>query len=246
MLKAIIVEDEISSRETLRNYLNSYCPDVFVAAEAGDIKAGKEAIESQQPDLVFLDIEMPFGNGFDLLESLEQTDFKVIFVTAFSHYALQAIQYSASNYILKPIDIDELIAAVDKARAQTHQADTTKVLLDNLKNTQKQATKIVLPVLEGFEIVKAAQITRCEAQDNFTKFYLEGGQSLLICRTLKHYEQILGPLGFSRIHKSHMVNIEKLTKYFKGKGGSVTMEDGTELPVSPTKKAALLAKLGLS
>ncbi len=244
MLKAIIVEDELSSRETLRNYLNDYCPDVNLIGEAANISEGKKAIELHQPDLVFLDVEMPFGNGFDLLESLDEIHFETIFVTAFSHYAIQAIQHSASNYILKPIDIDELVDAVEKVKKNgAEKLNTTSVLLENLRNTQKQATKIVLPVLEGLEIIKAEDIVHCEAQDNFTKFFMEDGNTMLICRTLKHYQQILEPLGFLRIHKSHLINIEQIRKYLKGKGGFVLMSNDKELPVSPTRKSDLLELL---
>ena len=244
MIKAVIVEDELSSRETLRNYLNNYCPDVQVMAEAANIQEGKTAIETHRPELVFLDVEMPYGNGFDLLESLDEIFFDTIFVTAFSHYAIQAIQHSASNYILKPIDIDELVAAVEKVKdSSTQDVNTTNVLLENLKTTDKQSTKIVLPVLDGLEIIKAEHVVHCEANDNFTKFHLQDGRNMLICRTLKHYQQVLEPLGFVRIHKSYLINLEKLTKYIKGKGGYVMMSSGAELPVSPTKKALLLDHL---
>lgn len=244
MLKAVVVEDEISSRETLINYLNDYCADVKVMGEAANIQEGKKAIEQHQPDIVFLDVEMPFGNGFDLLESLEEIHFETIFVTAFSHYAIQAIQHSASNYILKPIDIDELVAAVEKVKKQgSSTLNTTNILLENLKNSHRQATKIVLPVLEGLEIIKAEDIVHCEAQDNFTKFFMQDGKTMLICRTLKHYQQSLEPLGFLRVHKSHVINIEHIKKYAKGKGGFVVMSNGAELPVSPNKKNDLLKLL---
>ena len=152
MLKAIIVEDEASGRETLQNYLSQYCPKVTVLAACSNIKEGKSAIQQHDPDVVFLDIEMPFGNGFDLLTSLDHIRFETIFVTAYSHYAIQAIQHSASNYILKPIDIDELINAVDKVAAGRHELNTTRILLENFKNQLNQDTKIVLPVMEGLDI----------------------------------------------------------------------------------------------
>ncbi len=244
MLKAIIVEDEVSSRETLRNYLKDYCQGVQVIAECGNIKEGKVAIESKDPDVVFLDIEMPFGNGFDLLDSLNEINFETIFVTAFSHYAIQAIQHSAANYILKPIDIDELVAAVDKVISGRNKLNTTRVLLDNLRNKDSQETKIVLPVLEGLEVIKAKAIVRCEAHDNFTKFHLQEGDVRTICRTLKHYSEILEPLGFLRIHKSHLINTDKITKYVKGKGGFIRLSNSDEVPVSPTKKELLMRVLG--
>ncbi|MEM9856935.1 MAG: response regulator [Bacteroidota bacterium] len=188
MLRAIIVEDEASSRETLQNYLSQYCPQVTILVACSNIKEGKSAIQQHDPDVVFLDIEMPYGNGFDLLTSLDHIRFETIFVTAYSHYAIQAIQHSASNYILKPIDIDELINAVDKVASGQHELNTTRVLLENLKHKQNQDTKIVLPVMEGLEVIKARDIVHCEAHDNFTKFHLDNNDTRLICRTLKHHE----------------------------------------------------------
>lgn len=244
MLRAVIIEDEALSRDTLRNYVEEYCSDVALVGEAPDIEEGKKIIIKHKPDLVFLDVEMPFGNGFDLLESLDDTSFEVIFVTAFSHYAIRAIQYSASNYLLKPIDIDELIAAVEKVKKQDGQkVAATKILLENLRNTQVQSTKIVLPVLDGFEIIQSGEISHCVASDNFTNFRIASGKQLLICRTLKHYQEILEPLGFLRIHKSYLINLEKVRKYIKGKGGFVIMENEEEIPVSPASKATLLNAL---
>ncbi|HAP65063.1 MAG TPA: DNA-binding response regulator [Cytophagales bacterium] len=247
MLRSIIVEDEVASQEALVNYLADYCPQVQLVALASNIAEGKAAIEQHQPDLVFLDVEMPFGNGFDLLASLDDIRFQTIFVTAFSHYAIRAIQYSAANYILKPIAIEELVAAVEKAELAAtakEQISPTRVLLENIHITQKQRTKIVLPVLEGLEIIRAEAIIHCEAQDNFTLFTLTDGETRLICRTLKHYQSILEPLGFVRIHKSHLVNLEHITKYTKGKGGYVTLSNQRELPVAASRKSELLAQLG--
>lgn len=244
MLRAVIIEDEIASQKALKNYLKQYCNDVEVLGIAGNISEGKEIIEKHKPDLVFLDVEMPFGNGFDLLESLDEISFQTIFVTAFSQYAIRAIQHSASNYILKPIDIEELISAVAKVKKQDHQkVNSTRILLENIQLVQKQKTKIVLPVLDGLEIIRAEEIIHCEAHDNFTRFVLRNGEKLLICRTLKYFQEILEPLGFLRIHKSHLINLEHVTKYLKGKGGFVSMSIGIEIPVSPNKKAELLSFL---
>ncbi|MEL6535550.1 MAG: LytTR family DNA-binding domain-containing protein [Bacteroidota bacterium] len=247
MLRCIIVEDEAAGQEALVNYLGEYCPQVEVAGVASQITEGKAMIEQHQPDLVFLDVEMPRGNGFDLLASLDHVTFQTIFVTAFSHYALRAIQYSAAHYILKPIDIEELVAAVDKVAQQIKtqaSVSSTQILLENIHITQKQKTKIVLPVMEGLEIIRAEEILYCEAQDNFTLFHLVEGGTQLICRTLKHYQSILEPLGFLRIHKSFLVNLENVTKYTKGKGGYVTLSNQRELPVSASKKNELLGQLG--
>ncbi|MDW3192629.1 MAG: LytTR family DNA-binding domain-containing protein [Cytophagales bacterium] len=241
MLKTLIVDDEQASRTTLRNFLQAYCPQVKVLGEAANIAEAKVQIETHVPDLVFLDVEMPYGNGFDLLESMETVGFKVVFVTAFSHYALRAIQYSAAHYILKPVDIDELIEAVKRV---TEEADTypdsTQVLLANIKTTQKQKTKVVLPIINGFEVVEAEEIVFCQAEENFTRFYLESGREVLICRTLKYYQEVLEPLDFLRIHKSYLINLHHVRKYRKGRGGDVTMANGMELPVSPAQKDELM------
>jgi len=244
MLKTVIVEDELSSQETLQNYLEAYCSEVEVVGLAANIEEGKKVIEATQPDLVFLDVEMPFGTGFDLLESLQEVTFQTVFVTAFSHYAIRAIQYSASNYILKPIDIDELVAAVDKVKkADPPKIDATSILLQNIRSSQQQETKVVLPVIDGFEVIQAQEVIHCKSEDNFTLFTLENGQQLMICRTLKFYQEILEPLGFLRIHKSHLINLERVRKYIKGSGGFVVMSNGAELPVSPKQKSLLIERL---
>lgn len=245
ILKAIIVEDEESGRETLKNYLKLYCPDVELVGMADSVKTGVELVHKTNPDIVFLDVEMPFGNGFDLLEQVGNVDFQVVFVTAFSNYAIKALNLSASYYILKPVDIDELVEAVNKiklSRNDKSKIDHTQILIDNLKIVNKNLKKLTLPVLEGFEVVNIGDIIRCEAQDNFTKFHLVNGKKLLICRTLKFYEECLVEYDFVRVHKSHLININFVKKYTKGKGGFVTMEDNTEVDVSPTKKEEFLEK----
>ncbi len=241
MLKAIVVDDEKASRATLRNYLREYCSEVNVVAEASNIGEAKVEIAKHDPGLVFLDVEMPFGNGFDLLESLDKIDFEVVFVTAFSHYALKAIQYSACHYLLKPVDIEELVAAVERVFDEKHAFhDSTKVLLENIRTSQKQKTKVVLPIINGFEVVEAEEIVFCKAEENFTRFLLNSGREVMICRALKYYQDILEPLDFLRIHKSYLINLQHVRKYNKGRGGDVTMVNEAELPVSPTKKDALL------
>jgi two-component system LytT family response regulator len=244
-LKAIIVEDEEAGRVTLENYLTKYCPDVKIEALCDSVATGLVAIEKHQPDIVFLDVEMPFGNGFDLLEQVEDINFETIFVTAYSEYAIKALNFSASYYILKPIDIDELIAAVDKIKLEKEKDDYavhSKILLENIKNSNKQLHKIVLPLLDGFELVQVKDIIRCKAEDNFTMFFMEDGSKQLICRTLKFYEELLKDFDFVRTHKSHMVNVQHIKRYKKGKGGQVFMSDGSEIEVSATRKQELLKR----
>jgi two-component system LytT family response regulator len=246
MLKAIIVDDETASRETLFNYLQKYCPDVEVAAMADSVKTGLVEIEKIQPDIVFLDVEMPFGNAFDLLEQVKAINFETVFVTAFSNYALKALNLSAAYYILKPIDIDELIAAVEKiknAKAKKSVSIHTQILIENIKTINGQMHKLVLPVLDGFEVVQIKDIIRCQANDNFTDFFFAGGKRMLICRTLKFYEQVLEEFGFMRIHKSHLINLQFVKKYRKGKTGQIIMSDDSELELSINKKDEFLQKI---
>ena len=241
-MKAVIIDDEKDSRDILATYLRKYCPDVEIAGFGESVETGLKAIREHEPHLVFLDIEMPYGNGFDLLDKAKGFSFETIFVTAFDHYAIQALNQSASYYLLKPIDIDELVKAVNKVKSENQQTDHqqhTKLLLENLKagNTQQ---KIMLPTMEGFEIVDIQRIIYCEAVDNFTRFYLEEGQPLLICRTLKYFEDVLKDYRFIRIHRSYLINPNYVVRYSKGKGGYITMKNNKELEVSPAKKNEIL------
>ena len=244
-LKAIIVEDEEASRETLRNYLNKYCPDVHLVAEAVNIKEGLNAIHHHHPDIVFLDVEMPYGNAFDLLEQIENITFETVFVTAYSNYAIQALNFSAAYYILKPVSIDELVKAVEKIKetiSRNREFIHTKVLIENVKIENKQLQKIVLPVLDGFEVISLSEIIKCDADDNFTRFHLTNGKKLLICRTLKFYENLLENYDFIRVHKSHLVNFQHIKQYKKGKGGQVIMSDGSSVDISPNRKEVLMKR----
>lgn len=244
MLKAIIVEDEKMSRELLHNYIVKYCPDVTVVAEADSVQSGLEAIKKHNPDILFLDVEMPKGTGFDLLEQAGNSSFETVFVTAYNNYAIKALNYSAAYYILKPVSIDELVKAVDKIKQnkETNSSNAhTSVLLENIRSANSQQLKIVLPLQDGFEVVSVKDIVHCRANDNFTDFHFVSKSKKMICRTLKFYEDLLTDSGFLRVHKSHLVNLDHIVKYTKGKGGQLTMSDGTNVEVSPNKKDELLA-----
>lgn len=244
-LKAILVEDEEASRITLRNYLAKYCENVDLLGEANNINEGYQLIEKVKPDLVFLDVEMPFGNAFDLLEKFERLDFEVVFVTAFSKYALEALNLSASNYLLKPLDIDQLIEAVGKVTLAIEDKSVVRsssILLENLAIENKQLKKMVLPMLDGFEVVVLNEIVWCEANDNLTELHLIDGTKRTVCRTLKFYENVLTDYDFIRIHKSHIININAVKLYRKGKGGEITLNNGVTLKLSPTRKASFLER----
>lgn len=245
-LKALIVDDESSSRNVLREYIRKYCPNVEVLAEADSVATALPLIRQHKPDILFLDVEMPRGNGFDLLEAIgEEADFETIFVTAFDHYAIQALNYSAAYYLLKPLSIDELVNAVEKIQKQREKNATTRhtsIILENLQASNAQQKKIVLPLMEGFEVVRINDIISCTANDNFTDFQFQNKGKMMICRTLKFYENLLADAGFLRVHKSHLINLDHVTKYQRGKGGELTMSDGSIIPVSAQKKDQLLEK----
>lgn len=240
-MKAIIVDDEKDSRDILANYLTKYCADVEVCGFGESVATGLEAIQTHQPEIVFLDIEMPYGNGFDLLDKISHITFETVFVTAFDNYAIQALNQSAAYYLLKPVDIDALIKAVEKIRKERSDQNYiqhARVLVDNIRNQSTQ--KIMLPTMEGFEIVAVKDILYCEAVDNFTKFHFADQAPLMICRTLKYFEEILKDHRFLRIHRSYLINPDFVVRYSKGKGGFVTMQNKQELEVSANKKQDFL------
>lgn len=245
-LTAIIVDDELDSRETLRHYLKKFCPHVTILKECKNIIEAKTEILKQSPQLVFLDIEMPHGNAFDLLEQWDEINFEIIFITAYSDYAVQAFSMSASHYLLKPLDINELKKSVNEVsqnlenKTQLHRA---QILMNNLQAKEVKDKKLVLPLIDGFEILKVAEILYCEAQDNFTIFHTTDGRKMMICRNLKFYDHALSDFGFSRIHRSTLINMEYLKKYIKGKGGTVILENGKQLTVSNGKKEEFLKSI---
>ncbi len=238
-LNAIIVEDEANSREILRNYLTKYCPEVNLKGEAASIDQAKQLIVKNTVDLVFLDVEMPFGTGFDFLDQLPDRTFETVFVTAYDQYAIDALNNHAAYYLMKPINIDELIKAVDyvKEIRQKEDALEDKVLKPKFK---KVDGKITLPQQDGFQILNVSDILYCKADDNYTEIYLEN-KKILVSKTLKYFEEALLEFPFARIHKTYLVNVNEVVKYKKGKGGSVVVSNGKELLVSASKKKELLA-----
>lgn len=238
-LKAILVEDEQISRDILRNYLQKYCPNVDLLGEAGNIKEAQNLIEKYDLDLVFLDVEMPFGNAFDLLEKVENRTFETIFVTAYDHYAIDALNNHAIYYLLKPISIDELIKAVNIV-TEIKQKENELQHHVLAPKTNSARGKITIPQQDGFEVLDINDIVFCKADDNYTEIHLANSKKL-VSKTLKYFEEVLRDHTFARIHKSYLVNVNKIIKYKKGKGGSVIVSNGKEILVSASKKANLLA-----
>ncbi len=237
-LTAIIVDDEVNSRAIIRNYLSKYCPSVTVLGEAASVQETIELLKDHTPDVLFLDVEMPYGNAFDLLEKVPDRTFEIVFVTAYDHYAVEALNAQATYYLLKPIAIDDLIKAVDHVtHIKKREADLLDAVL--VPNITAIDGKITIPVQDGFEVLQISDILYCEADDNYTNIYMEKGQKL-VSKTLKYFETSLHQHGFVRIHKSYLVNISKITRYRKGKGGSVVLSSGKELSVSSSKKGTLL------
>ncbi|AIY13124.1 MULTISPECIES: LytR/AlgR family response regulator transcription factor [Cellulophaga] len=238
-LKAILVEDEANSREILRNYLAKYCPDVTLVGEAATIKEGLALIHDNELDLVFLDVEMPFGNAFDLLEQVPERTFETVFVTAYNNYAMDALNNHAAYYLMKPISIDELIKAVDyvKEIRQKENALEDRILKPKLSTVEG---KITIPQQDGFQVLNVADIMYCKADDNYTEIYIND-KRIVVSKTLKYFEDALADFSFARVHKSYVVNVNEVVKYVKGKGGSVILSNGKELLVSASKKKDLLA-----
>ncbi len=237
-ITAIIVDDEKNNRDILSNYVGKYCPSVTILGEAASVQETMDLLQTHTPDMLFLDVEMPYGNAFDLLEKVPDRTFEIVFVTAYDHYAVDALNAQATYYLLKPIAIDNLIKAVEHV---THIKQREAVLQDTILQPKITAAegKITIPKQDGFEVLQIADILYCEADDNYTQIFLDKGQKL-VSKTLKYFEESLQSHGFVRIHKSYLVNVSKITRYRKGKGGSIVLSSGKELAVSSSKKGTLL------
>ncbi len=245
-LRVIIADDEQTSRDLIERYVEKYCTNLDVISKAVDAKDAIAQIKKFKPDLVFLDVEMPFGNAFDVLEQTEELDYQTIFITAYSDYAIKALNYSAAYYILKPISIDELVTAVEKVQAMAQEDNFTelkKVLQSNLASDSIE--RIVLPNQSGFEIIDANQIIRIAGNGNYSDIYLADGKKKTISKTLKFFEKLEENKNIIRVHKSHIVNTNYIAAYKKGRGGVLVMADDSEVEVSARLKATLLAVLGI-
>ena len=239
---ALIVDDEAKSRTAVRSLLTKYCPEVHIVGEAEGVASGLEAIAEHRPDVLFLDIEMNDGTGFDLIEKRPYPAIEVIFVTAYNQYAIQAFRYSAIDYLLKPINPNELMQAVRKL-AERSRINEIEKRLDTLMENQNSIQKIAVPVSDGLRIEQVANIRYCESDNYYTTLFLHSGERLLVCKTLKEYDQMLSPEGFIRIHQKYLVKVSEIKSYSRSDGGFVTLNDGTHLTVSRRKKDELMQVL---
>jgi two-component system, LytTR family, response regulator len=246
MVRSIIVDDEMKSRESLRILLEEFCGNVEVMAVCQNVSEGVDAIAQHKPDVIFLDIQMQRETGFDLLDKIKPINFEIIFTTAYSEYAIKAFKFSAIDYLLKPINIDELKKAVYKVEKKLHSriADRVEQLIQNLKPVSIHNFKLALPTSDGLIFVKVDDIIYCEASSNYTQIFTSDGKKHLVSRTLKEYEDLLADHNFFRIHNSHLINLGSIKKYVRGEGGYVIMSNDVSLDVSKRKKEAFLGKLG--
>ena len=246
MLTAIIVEDEKRSRDTLLGLLKLYCKNVEIVAEAEGVVSGKAAIEKFDPDIVFLDIQMPDGSGFKLLEELKDINFEIIFTTAYDQFAIKAIKFSALDYLLKPIFPDDLVGAVKKVeekRKVVSSETNVEVLLENIRKPENESPKMVLSTSDQIHVVHINEIVRCESDNYYTFFYFEDGSRILISKTLKENEELLKAHNFIRPHKSHLVNVQFIEGFNKKHGGHIILKDGVMIPVSRRKRELILETL---
>ena len=243
MIKAIIIDDETHCRKTLAMLLKEYCPDVDVIDQCSDGESGLTSIKEHKPDLIFLDIQMPHMNGFEMLEQFAEISFAIVFTTSYDQYAIKAFRFSALDYLLKPIEPKELIAAIHKVNTQRHlpSAEQFQILLNKVHNKEGVFPKIPVPTSNGYEFIPVEQLLFCEAQDNYTVFHLKNKKKVTACLMLKEVEEQLADFAsFIRVHNSYIVNIKEVTKYVRGEGGYLIMSDESTVNVSRSRKEELL------
>ena len=247
MIEAVIIDDERNNIDNLEGLLHQYCPQVHIAGIAMHADDGAGLIRSLKPDLVFLDIQMPGKNGFEMLQELSTYSFEIILITAFDQYGIQAIKFSAVDYLLKPLNIDELIAAVQKAAqriSEKMQNRELENLLQLIRNREERTThKLALPAGKETRFVHPKEIIRCESSNVYTSFYLSGNEKIMVSKPIYEYEELLADFGFLRCHQSHLVNKAYIKSWIKDEGGYLVLENGEQIPVSRSKKEAITRML---
>lgn len=245
MLKVIIIDDEPDAVQAISLIMHEYCSFAHVIGTAGSINEGREKINALQPDIVILDIEMPRGSGFDLLESLPQRNFEVIFITAYNHYAIKAFKYSAIDYILKPIDIDEFIAALEKARHRVGTPGSFESryisLTDNMRGSYP--TKIALTTLDNMEFINVCDIIHIEANGSYCKVFISDQSNIMVSKSMKEFQDILEPEVFFRSHNSHIININHVKRFWFRDGGYLELNNGVNVPISRRKKDEFMKQM---
>jgi len=251
MIKAFIIDDVEKARSALKSDIKTYCPNVQVIGEADGVESGLQLIQHTTPDVIFLDIRMSDGSGFDLIAKLRQQGaipFQIIFTTAYDEYAIKAFKFSATDYLLKPVDHEDLIQAVQKIKVADPQSslkENIELLLESMKGIKTSNKRIALNSVDKVQVVNVDDIIQCESQKNYTLFYLTNKKQVLVTRTLKEFEDMLEGDNFLRVHHSHLINVKHLKEYVKTDGGYAVMSDGSQVPVSVRKKEQLLSLLGL-
>lgn len=242
MLRTLIIDDEPPVRNTILGLLNKICPQVNVVGEANSVKTGIRAIQEKSPDLVLLDIKMDDGTGFDLLNQIRNINFKIIFITAYEEYAIQAFGFSAIDYILKPINPEKLADAVKRAEQMKQQVFNTQLgaLKENLGNPEKQNKKIILKNMESIFLLNVDDIIHCESDGSYTVFEIKDNQKIVVSKVLKEYDKLLSGSGFLRIHRSHLINLKHIKRFDKLDGGNVVMSNGNLISVSTSGRERLL------
>lgn len=238
MISVVIIDDEPGARETIRNILEMSSLELNILGEAGSVEQAHHLILEEDPELVLLDINLPDGSGFDLLKRFERISFRVVFITAHEEYAIRAFRYSAADYIMKPLKAGELIDAIGRV-AEVIEKDHLSLKLNTLLQNLDKLKKLVLKTAESIHIINVNNIIRCEADVNYTRFFLEGGRHLIVSKPLKDYAELLEDAGFFRVHQSHLINLEHLLRYDKSDGGYIVMDDESNVPVSTRKREAL-------
>lgn len=239
MIKTIIIDDNLRARKAVSSILMKHCTNVRVVAEADSVKSGIESIKQHNPDLVLLDIQLSDGTGFTLLENLRDFHFKVVFITAYEEYAVRAIRLSALDYIVKPINPFELISAIQKATEALTQGQLNLKLNALLDNRQKDEKRIILKTVDSLFVAKVREITRCQANGNYTSIHFNNGTKLLVSKTLKEFDEILCHYNFFRVHIAHLISLSYIERCEKEKDGFLFMKDGTSIPVARNRKQPL-------
>ena len=248
-IRAVIVDDELKAREGLEEMLRKYCPEVGILATESNISDAVKTINEQSPNLLFLDIKLHNGTGFDILDQVRERNFEVVFTTAYSQYAVQAIKFSALDYLLKPINVEELQESVKRATTHIHrnlvlQDEKLDVLVENLSRPDSQEEQqMVLSLADGFKVSNLSEIVRCTSERNYTWVYLQNGNNMLTTKTLKEYEDLLQDKGFFRCHNSHLINMRYVSKFKRGKNPTVELNDGSMIRVSRLKREAFIQAL---